>query len=54
MAIDFPNTPSLNQTYVVGGRTWKYDGEKWVIIDRSSNMQNQSYDMMILLKMETN
>ena len=23
MAIDFPNSPSVNQTYTVGSRTWK-------------------------------
>ena len=31
MAIDFPNSPSTNQTYTVGNRTWKYDGEKWIL-----------------------
>ena len=31
MAIDFPNSPSLNQTYTVGSKTWSYDGEKWVL-----------------------
>lgn len=31
MAIDFPNSPTLNDTYTVGSVTWKYDGEKWAI-----------------------
>lgn len=31
MAIDFPNSPTLNQTYIVGSKTWLYDGEKWVL-----------------------
>lgn len=31
MAIDFPNSPSTNQTYTVGATTWTYDGEKWVV-----------------------
>lgn len=31
MAINFPNTPSLNETYTVGSTTWLYDGEKWVL-----------------------
>ena len=31
MAIDFPNSPTLNQTFSSSGRTWKYDGEKWVL-----------------------
>jgi hypothetical protein len=54
MAIDFPNTPTLNQTYTVGSRTWKYDGEKWVVIDYAANAQNQIYDITVLMKMETN
>ena len=29
MAIDFPNSPTTNDTYTAGGRTWVYDGEKW-------------------------
>ena len=31
MAIDFPNTPSTNQTFSSNGRTWLYDGAKWVL-----------------------
>lgn len=31
MAIDFPNSPSTNDTYTVGSKTWTYDGEKWVL-----------------------
>lgn len=31
MAIDFPNSPAINDTYTVGNRTWKYDGEKWLL-----------------------
>lgn len=30
MPIDFPNSPTTNDTYTVGDRTWVYDGEKWV------------------------
>ena len=29
MPIDFPNSPALNDTFSVGGRTWKYDGATW-------------------------
>lgn len=32
MAIDFPNSPATNDTYVVGSRTWVYDGEKWTVL----------------------
>jgi hypothetical protein len=27
--LDFPNNPSVNQTYTSGGRTWRWDGTKW-------------------------
>lgn len=29
MPIDFPNTPSVNQTFTSGARTWTYDGTSW-------------------------
>jgi len=29
MAIDFPNSPSVNDTYSAGGKTWYYDGTGW-------------------------
>lgn len=28
-AIDFPNTPTLNQTFTSSGRTWKWNGTAW-------------------------
>jgi hypothetical protein len=28
-AIDFPNTPSLNQEFTVGSKTWIWDGISW-------------------------
>ena len=28
-AIDFPNSPSVNQTFTVGERTWKWTGTTW-------------------------
>lgn len=31
MAIDFPNSPTLNQTYAYEGRTWKWNGTGWQI-----------------------
>lgn len=54
MAIDFPNSPVLNQTYSFGNKSWKYDGEKWVVLDQSANLNNQIYDIILLNKMETN
>jgi hypothetical protein len=54
MAIDFPNSPTVGQMYTVGNRSWRYDGEKWVAVDPSVNAQNQLYDIMVLMNMETN
>jgi hypothetical protein len=31
MAIDFPNSPTTNQQFTSGDKTWTYDGEKWVL-----------------------
>ena len=31
MAINFPHSPSTNETYTVGGKTWRWDGTTWVI-----------------------
>ena len=31
MALDFPDSPSLNETFTAGDRTWIYDGSKWVL-----------------------
>ena len=32
MAIDFPNSPTTNDLHSSSGKTWKWDGEKWVVI----------------------
>ena len=29
MSMNFPVSPSLNQTYTYGDRTWKWDGSAW-------------------------
>ena len=33
MAIDFPNSPTANQTYTVGGKTWTYSVVTYAIGD---------------------
>jgi len=30
MPLDFPSTPSLNDLYTFGGKTWKWDGAGWI------------------------
>lgn len=32
MPLDFPNSPSLNQEYTYGSRTWKWNGASWELI----------------------
>jgi TolB-like protein len=32
MAINFPDSPTLNQVFSAGGRTWKWDGTTWVSV----------------------
>lgn len=32
MAIDFPNSPSVNETYTVGDTTWKWTGSSWDLV----------------------
>ena len=32
MAIDFPNSPAVNQTFTANGTTWKWDGISWNVL----------------------
>lgn len=32
MAITFPTSPTLNQQFTADGKTWIWDGEKWVAV----------------------
>jgi hypothetical protein len=32
MAFDFPNSPAVDDIYTSGGKTYQWDGEKWVIV----------------------
>ena len=32
MAIDFPNSPTLNQEYTVNNKTWKWDVTVWNLV----------------------
>ena len=41
MAIDFPNTPTTNQIYTVGSRSWKWDGTIWAIYSNNPVLYRQ-------------
>jgi hypothetical protein len=32
MAIDFPNSPAVNDTFTSGSTTWTWDGAKWSLV----------------------
>ena len=32
MAIDFPNSPTVNDTFTSGATTWSWDGTKWSLV----------------------
>lgn len=36
MALDFPTSPSLNDTYTLGSRTWRWNGVGWVLTGTTS------------------
>ena len=37
MAINFPNTPTLNDIHSTAGKVWKWDGTSWIGSADSSN-----------------
>ena len=36
MAIDFPNSPTVNQEFTSGSKTWIFDGVKWILSLRAN------------------
>jgi len=54
MAIDFPNSPSVDQTYSINGKIYKWDGEKWNIVNSAIAAPAEIYDLTVLMRMETN
>ena len=45
-AIDFPNSPTTNQTFTSGSTTWKYDGSKWKVVTSPSNLSSATPDAL--------
>ena len=54
MAIDFPNSPSVDQTYSINGKIYKWDGEKWNIVNSAIAAPAEIYDVTVWMRMETN
>lgn len=36
MPLDFPTSPALNDTYTFSGKTWRWNGEGWQLVNDSS------------------
>ena len=36
MPLDFPNSPSNNDTYNAAGKNWLYNGSAWVLVGVST------------------
>ena len=37
-AIDFPNSPSFNDTFTSGNTTWQYDGVSWSLVQSAQSI----------------
>lgn len=38
MAIDFPNSPAINDTFTSGAKTWQYNGTSWGLLTLTQNV----------------
>lgn len=44
MALNFPSSPSTDDTYVLGSRTWRYNGAAWQLVgERGGAYVHRSY-----------
>lgn len=41
-AIDFPNTPTVNDTFTSGNTTWQYDGVSWSLVQSAQSIATGS------------
>lgn len=44
MPLDFPSTPSVNDTYTLGNKTWTYNGTGWYLTATGSTGINATND----------
>jgi hypothetical protein len=47
MALNFPNTPTINDTYSDGNSTWQFDGVAWNIAPSSSAIFPNAYGTVV-------
>lgn len=48
MAIDFPDSPSINDEFSAGGKVWRFNGTTWALLTGSSTPAAGSIDSSIL------
>ena len=51
-AIDFPNSPSVNDTHTVGDRTWKWNGSVWAVVRSAGGAGAAGDDDQIILPVQ--
>lgn len=47
MAINFPNSPSVDQVYTVGIKSWKWNGEGWETVSGGGGGSITGYSVTI-------
>lgn len=47
MPINFPSSPSTNDTYTYLNRTWKFNGEGWEMVNASGAAEEAIYWMQV-------
>lgn len=45
MAIDFPNSPSVNDVFNAAGKQWLYNGSSWTLVGVSTAGPGNSYNL---------
>lgn len=48
MAIDFPDSPSIDDEFSAGGKVWRFNGESWTLLTGASTPAPGSVDSSIL------
>ena len=49
-AIDFPSNPSTNDTFTAAGKTWIWDGEKWILSVQSTTYQISDLEVSLIMQ----